>query len=193
MPAGKRDHLIDTALRLFAAEGFHAVGIDRVIAEAGVAKMTLYNHFRTKDELIVAALERRAERFLAWFTHRVEAATEDPRQRLLTVFDVLAEWYRGRGPEPRRFTGCAFQNAAAEFHDPAHPAHAAANAMKRGTRGYVRGLAEAAGFDDPGAVAAWWLVLIEGATAVAHQLGERDAALTAKAAAATLLDAQAPS
>ena len=62
MASAKRDHLIDTALRLFGRDGYHAVGIDRVIAEAGVARMTLYNHFKSKDELILAVLHRRDER-----------------------------------------------------------------------------------------------------------------------------------
>ena len=63
MASNKRDTLVDTALNLFYREGFHAVGIDRILAEAGVAKMTLYNHFRSKDELILSVLRRRDEQF----------------------------------------------------------------------------------------------------------------------------------
>ena len=68
----RRDELVETALDLFYRNGFHATGIDRILAEAGVAKMTLYKHFRSKDDLIVAALERRDERFRAWFQGTVE-------------------------------------------------------------------------------------------------------------------------
>ena len=70
MAAGKRDQLIEAALELFQREGFHATGVDRILAEAGVAKMTLYHHFRSKDELILAALRLRDERFRNTFMKR---------------------------------------------------------------------------------------------------------------------------
>ncbi|MDJ0935396.1 MAG: helix-turn-helix domain-containing protein, partial [Kiloniellales bacterium] len=110
MTATRRDHLVDTAAKLFARHGFHATGIDRILAEAGVAKMTLYKHFRSKDELILAALRRRDEEFRNWFRRRVEARADAPRARLLAVFDVLAEWF-----EQPDFAGCTFVAAAAEF------------------------------------------------------------------------------
>ena len=63
----RRDHLVETAIRLFNRDGFHATGIDTILSEAGVAKMTLYKHFKSKDDLIVAALRRRDERWMTWF------------------------------------------------------------------------------------------------------------------------------
>ena len=71
----KRDDLIDTALRLFYTQGFNATGIDKILAESGVAKMTMYKHFKSKDELIVAALERRDEQFRDWLTGEMEKAS----------------------------------------------------------------------------------------------------------------------
>ena len=89
MASTRRDHLVDTALKLFARGGFHATGIDTILAEAGVAKMTLYNHFRSKEELILAVLRRRDELFRNWFVKRVEQQADQPRQRLIAMFDVL--------------------------------------------------------------------------------------------------------
>ena len=88
MSSSKRDLLINTALELFSREGFHATGIDRILSESGVAKMTLYNHFKSKDELILAALRRRDETFRNWFMRTVEASAETPRGRLLASFDA---------------------------------------------------------------------------------------------------------
>ena len=72
MALSRRDHLVETALALFMRDGFHATGIDRILSHAGVAKMTLYNHFKSKEELILAALRLRDERFLVWFPAAVE-------------------------------------------------------------------------------------------------------------------------
>ena len=89
MAVSRRDHLVDTALEMFCRDGFHATGIDKILAHAGVAKMTLYNHFRSKDELILAALRRRDEKFRNWFMRAVERLGKTPRNRLLAIFDAL--------------------------------------------------------------------------------------------------------
>ena len=136
MVSSRRDHLVDTALALFMRDGFHATGIDRILEQAGVAKMTLYNHFKSKEELILAALRLRDERFLEWFTAAVETRAENPRGRLLALFGALDEWIN----EPD-FAGCAFIHAAAEYGRPGHPIHAAAPAHPRLLPGYVPGIA----------------------------------------------------
>ena len=91
MALSRRDHLVETALGLFMRDGFHATGIDAILAEAGVAKMTLYNHFKSKDELILAALRLRDEQFLEWLVSAVEARADKPRGRLLALFGALDE------------------------------------------------------------------------------------------------------
>ncbi len=169
MTATRRDHLVDTAARLFARHGFHATGIDRILAEAGVAKMTLYKHFRSKDELILAALRRRDEAFRNWFLRRVEARGGTPRDRLLAVFDVLAEWF-----EQPDFVGCMFVAAAAEFHAAEDPIHAMAAEHKRLLLAFLRDLAAEAGARDPENLAQELSLLMEGATALAHVCGERN-------------------
>ncbi|HMV18151.1 MAG TPA: helix-turn-helix domain-containing protein [Rhodocyclaceae bacterium] len=107
----RRAHLVDTALRLFARGGYHATGIDAVLAASGVAKKTLYHHFPSKDDLIVEVLRERDRRFRASLAAFV-AARATPRARLAAVFEWHALWFA----EPD-FAGCMFLNAAAEFHD----------------------------------------------------------------------------
>lgn len=182
MASPKRDHLVDTALGLFNRGGFHATGIDKILSEAGVAKMTLYKHFKSKDELILAVLRRRDEKFRNWFMRTVEARAGTPRDRLLAAFDALAEWF-----EERDFSGCMFINASAEFAPHDDPIHAAAAEHKRLVLAYFREQAEAAGADDAPGLALELMLLMEGAIVMAYVAGLDDAAGQAKAAARKLL------
>lgn len=184
MPSSRRDHLVDTAVALFGRHGFHATGIDRVLRESGVAKMTLYKHFRSKDELILAALRRRDERFRNWLVRAVEGRARSPRARLLALFDAVGEWIAG--PD---FSGCTFINAAAEFADPDHPIHGAAAEHKRLVLGYLRGLAEAAGAAQADVLARQLMLLVEGAIVIAQVSGQAGAAAEARGAAEILIAA----
>jgi AcrR family transcriptional regulator len=159
MPTPKRDHLIETAQSLFAREGFKGVAVDRLIAEAGVAKMTLYKGFRTKDELILETLKRRDTHLRNWFMREVTAATTDPKERLLACFDVLETWC-GR-PD---FNGCYFVSALTEFSDEAHPARRAAKEHKRLMLDHIIDLCKATNKDDPEDLARDIRLLMEGAT-----------------------------
>ena len=108
--SSRRDHLVDTAMKLFCKHGFRATGIDTVLAESGVAKKTLYNHFRSKDELIIATLQRRDTDFMNLAREGVARLADkqdgDPRMaRVLALFDTLGEWAAGDN-----FTGCTFIN-----------------------------------------------------------------------------------
>ena len=167
MPISRREQLVETALNVFNRDGFHAAGIDRILAEAGVAKMTLYNHFRSKDDLIIAALRRRDEEFRHWFPRKVEARTTDPVERLYAMFDVLGEWF-----EAPNFRGCNFINAAAEYGDHASPIHAAVAEHKRLFEGYIARLTAAAGAPQPDRLARSLMLLMEGAIVIAHNTGD---------------------
>src|SRR4051795_4170264 len=105
----KRDLLLDTAAELFYRDGYHAVGIDTILAEAGLAKMTLYHHFSSKEELIVASIDRRGAAIAAGGETALAAAGASPRKRLLALFDWYAQWF-----DHRDFNGCAFIRAAGE-------------------------------------------------------------------------------
>jgi len=117
--------ILNAAARLFYRKGIRAVSVDEVAAEASVTKVTVYKHYRAKDELIAACLHALDERFFSWFVHEVEASTDDPRGRLLAVFDVLDLWFRRRD-----FRGCAFINATVELASPRHPAGAAVTSAR---------------------------------------------------------------
>lgn len=176
--------LVDTALRLFERHSFHGVGIDRILAEAGVAKMTLYHHFSSKDALIVAVLERRDAAFRDALAARLNGPAAAPRDRLLTMFDALDGWIR----EPD-FRGSLFDKAAGEFGDKDHPARKIVLAHKSWLFGEVRRAAAETGALDPLRLAAELFLLMEGAITAATATGDRSAARRARAAAATLIEA----
>ena len=172
------DRLLDRSSTIFEAKGFNAVGIDLLLAEAGVAKMSLYKHFKSKEGLVLAALRRRDQRFRTTFAALVEARASDPRARLLAVFDVLARWF-----EREDFRGCIFLNAAAEFPEADSPVRRVVAEHKAWLREYLASLAQAANAPDPPALAAELVVLVDGAIARAHAAGDRNAAGTARRAA----------
>jgi AcrR family transcriptional regulator len=135
-----RSRLLETAARLFYAEGVHAVGIDRIIAEAGVAKASFYHHFPAKDELVRAYVEEQSRLQRATAAQLPEAA---PRDMVLAIFDSIDEL--GREPSYR---GCPFVNAAAEYPDPAHPVRQAIAEHRGWFRELLRDLLVADGHPD---------------------------------------------
>lgn len=185
--SSRRDDLVDTALRLFYTGGFNATGIDRILAESGVAKMTLYKHFRSKDELILAALERRDQQFREWLFGQMSEASPDPEQQLLSMFDALESWFAGEAFPSLGFSGCAFINAASEFGPQDHPAHRLAAEHKRLIVVHLAELSASAGFADPERIAEQFALLKEGAIATAHVRGMPEAAGLARGIAAELL------
>jgi AcrR family transcriptional regulator len=180
-----RERILETAGRLFYRDGFHAVGIDTVIAEAGVAKMTLYRHFPSKDALIAAYLERSNREVMEWLEDAV-AGVDDPLAKLVAAFDAVTTL----ATSPRCL-GCTFQAAAAEFPDPDHPGHRVALAHKRAILERFGGLAREAGLRDPDGLAAQLLLLMDGAWVAARMFGPNNHARSAAGAARALIDAHA--
>lgn len=183
MALSKREHLVETATDLFGRHGFRATGVDRILADAGVAKMTLYNHFKSKDDLILEVLRRRDVDFRAWLAAEVAARAGPPRARLIAVFDVLDSWFHQDG-----FRGCLFVNAAAEFGAADAPPHRAAAESKHLVGAYLRDLAADAGAADPARLAEELMLLIEGAISLAHVAGRKSAARRAQTVARRLID-----
>ncbi len=184
MASAKRDRLIDTAIELFNRDGYRATGIDKILAESGVAKMTLYNHFGSKDELILAALERRDARWRAWFGHALARRAESPRGRLLAVFDALEEWFAQAD-----FQGCMFMRAASEFCACDDPIHAASAEHQRLFLAELRDLAADAGAQRPAKLARELLLLVMGAIVATQVNGPVGAGTAAKKAAEVLIEA----
>ncbi|WP_405842979.1 TetR/AcrR family transcriptional regulator [Streptomyces platensis] len=181
-----RERLLETADRLFYAEGIHAVGIDRVIVESGVAKSTMYVHFRTKEDLVAEYLRRRSDTTRERVTREVEARAQEPEGQILSVFDVLHEVISEPG-----FRGCAFANAAAEY-----PHHAGVQEAIAYDRTWLpalfsRLLGPLPADNDDELVAA--LVQVhDGATAAAHIDHAKTSARTARKTAELLLAARRP-
>ena len=182
--ASARDRLIDTAITLFNRYGFHATGVDRIVAVAKVAKKTLYAHFPSKEDLILAALSRKRAAFADKFLPAVLASAEDPRERLLSLFELAKSWFAD--PD---FYGCIFINAAVEYSEPGHPINTCAREFKTLLRDFARDQAVAGGAADPEILADQIALLFEGATTVAQVSGRPDAATTAKAIAEPLISA----
>jgi len=167
--------LIETALRLFHRDGFHASGIDRILAEAEVSKMTLYKHFPSKDDLILAVLEERDRRFRDWLKAEVEGRAEEPKRRLEILFEVLGDWVCG--PD---FHGCLFINATAEYGEATSPVRQAAAAHKARLRDWLLTLTQATGIAAPEQLAEDLLLLKEGLIVSAQVSGPTAALATAQ-------------
>ena len=180
----KKDQLVETAIRLFCRHGYHATGIDTILAEAGIAKMTLYNNFGSKEALILAALEKRDEEHIAWLIAESDARAAAPEDRLLALFDALDAWFASD-----EFHGCPFLKASGEFEDHGDPIHRVALTHKGRLLALIREMAEAAGVAESAQLAGEIYMLVEGATVVAQLTGDRSTAVRARQAAETLLAA----
>ncbi|MCK6486510.1 MAG: TetR/AcrR family transcriptional regulator [Phycisphaerae bacterium] len=174
---------METADRLFYQDGVRAVGIDRVIAEAGVAKMTLYTHFPSKDDLILAVLQYREERVLEFFRSAMKRHAGRNQDKLRAFFAALKDWFESPG-----FRGCAFQNAAVELADPAHPGTQFVRDHKRRFADMLRGLVEESIGRGAAKVAPAVALLVEGAIMTAVVQGTPDAAGVARDAAIRLVE-----
>jgi AcrR family transcriptional regulator len=177
-----RQRILETADRLFYRDGIRAVGIDRIIAEAEVAKMSLYKHFPSKDDLILAALKHREEGVLEFFHSAMERHGKKAKNPLRAFFAALKEWFETPG-----FRGCAFQNAAAELADPAHPGTQFIRGHKQRFGEFLHGLVEEAIGKDAAKVAPAVALLVEGAIVTAVIQGTPDAADVARDASLKLV------
>ena len=177
-----RQRILDTAYDLFSRRGIRAVGIDQVVTNAGVAKATLYKHFASKDELVLAFLEERERR---WTIDLVEAEARrrgsTPEEQLLAIFDVFGEWFQQRG-----FEGCSFINVLLEMGS-AHPVGRACVRHLYNIRSVVANLADEAGLRDPVTFAKSWHILMKGSIVQAAE-GDLEAAKRAQGMAALLID-----
>lgn len=179
----KREKLIQTALELFAKNGFHATGIDSILANAGVAKKTLYTHFRTKEELILAALRQHDGEFRNFFMKNVEALADTPEERLLAVFDVAEAWF-----SQNNFYGCMFINAIGEYSEEGTAIREVCKEFKRLMHSYMKSLAEQAGIKEADELASELALLLEGSIVTAQVSEQRGkAAKTAKRVAKSLI------
>jgi AcrR family transcriptional regulator len=178
MPSQARQRLLTTAEELFYAEGIRAVGVEQILHASGVGRASFYRHFPSKDDLVVAVLQGRDQRWREWLAERVAAHGGGP----LAVFDALAE--RFARPD---FRGCAFINTMVESADPDSSAHRVAAQHKAEVAAYVETLLTDAGVSEPAALAPQFALLMDGALVTALRERTPDAAFRARAVAAALL------
>lgn len=177
-----RERILSTAYDLFSTRGVRDVGIDEVIRESGVAKATLYKHFGSKDDLVLAFLELREQRWTMDFVEsEARARGSTAEDRLLAIFDVFHDWFAS--PE---FDACAFINVLLEM-GPGHPLGKASIVYLERIRGVVRRLAIEAGLRDVDDFARSWHILMKGSIISATE-GDAGAAQRAKAMARLLID-----
>jgi AcrR family transcriptional regulator len=176
--------LIETGNDLFYQHGFHAVGLDQILARVGVTKTTFYNHFESKDDLVIAVLHERDKRETEAILAQVRIrAGGDPKAEILVMFDVLEELLAEHD-----FRGCMFMKAASEYPSPNDPVHKAAMVHGENLFREVRLRAQRAGATDPVQVASQLMLVITGAILSRHSRGIPDQARSARAAAGVIVE-----
>lgn len=181
IPRSSRAQILETAAELFFRDGYRAVGIDTIVAASGVAKMTLYRHFPSKDELIAAYLEGVNRQFWEWFDEST-AGSLTARERLLAFFHALEKL----AGSPTCY-GCPFLNAAVDFPDSSHPGHRIALEHKKAVRQRLRDLAGEAGAEAPELLGDQLFLLMDGAFMAVRLFGPDNPACKVAAAAEGLL------
>lgn len=183
-----RERLINAASELFFQHGFHAVALDQIIERVGVTKTTFYNHFESKDALVIAVLQERDRIELdEWLTIMERRGGDDPRARILAMFDLVEDWLA----DPA-FTGCIFLKAEVEYPSPNDPVHQAALVHGRNLSEALRVQAQRGGVADPELVAGQLMMLLGGAILTRQYTGVVDRARTARATAEVLVDHHMP-
>ena len=178
-----RERILDAAYRLFSRQGVRAVGVDAIVDEAEVARMTLYRHFDSKEALVLAFLQQREERWTRdWLQAEVEERATAPADRLLAIFDVFGEWFARDD-----FDGCAFVTTLLEIDDRDDLVRQASVVHLATIRSYLRSQVRAAGIADADQVSRQWHILMKGAIVAAHE-GDRKAAKRAREMGRLLLE-----
>jgi AcrR family transcriptional regulator len=177
-----RERILDAAYELFSRRAIRDVGIDEVIERAGVAKATLYRHFPSKDDLVIAFLERREERWtIAWVEAEARRRGTTPEEQLLAIFELFDEWFHRDD-----FEACSFINVLLEM-GPGHPVGRASVRHLESIRSVVSRLAEEAGLRDPESFARSWHILMKGSIVSASE-GDAEAAQRARSMAQLLIE-----
>lgn len=178
-----KDKVFQTAARLFYQSGYRAIGVDTIAAESGIGKMTLYRHFPSKNDLIVAYLKDSDAFFWAGFEQITKNAAT-PRDKLLAFFEAL----QGYVTTPACY-GCPFLNVATEYPETNYPGHQAAIEHKQSVRARFRQLAKEAGAKKPDTLADQLFLLMDGAYMASRMYGAKNPASHLAEAARVLIDA----
>jgi AcrR family transcriptional regulator len=185
--SSKREQLIQASLELFSLTGYSAVGVNTIAEKAGVTKKTLYHHFKSKEELILAVLRYYDERHRNSFMRSVEERAKNPEDRLLVIFDILEEWFNGKN-----FSGCLFVRAMGEYPEEGTSIRSVCQESKILTQRYIQSLAEKAELQDADELSEQFMLLIEGAITMAQVNNSYLSAVRAKKVAKVLIKGSTP-
>jgi AcrR family transcriptional regulator len=177
-----RERILVTAYELFSHRGIRGVGVDEIIATAGVAKATLYRHFPSKDDLVLAFLQRREDVWThGWVEREARSRADDPQDQLLAIFDVFDEWFHGDDFEASVFINVLFEMG------PSHPTGRASVHYLENMRTVIAAMAGEAGLRDPETFVRSWHLLMQGSIVCAAE-GDLDAAKRAQQLGRTLIE-----
>lgn len=177
-----REKILDVATLLFDARGINASGVDTIIAESGIAKATLYKHFPSKNQLIIAYLREKSDRFYEWLNDKLLAEKTNPKDILYELCELVEQWITT--PE---FHGLPFHIAAVEFPDPAHPINTYSVELSNELQHYLSRIAELAGVKDHDTLGQQLAIIFEGAALIERLSPGSGAAHRARNAAITLI------
>jgi AcrR family transcriptional regulator len=153
-----REHIINTAVELFREYGYHATGVDRIINEAGVSKKTLYTHFRSKEELLIALLCHYDGVFRNNFMRKVDQLAKPPQEKIIAIFDVAQVWF-----SQNKFFGCMFINIIGEYSKKNSLIRDICQQFKQLVRAYFKELCVQTGVKEPDDLADKLALLFDGA------------------------------
>lgn len=177
-----RTKILNVASNLFESRGIHASGVDTIIAEAGVAKATLYKHFPSKDLLVIAFLKRNADTFIDWLSQGLKEKPSEPADKLIQLCSLLEQHIL-----TQRSKGLPFHLASVEFPDPKHPVHQYSVRLSNELQAYIVELAKEAGVAEPESISQQIIMLFEGASLVERLTPDSGATARAKQAAILLI------
>ena len=180
----KREVVIDSAILLFKKFGINSTGVEHIIKEANVSKKTLYNHFKTKDDLVLASLRKDDEVGRNALMRYAEKASDDPKLQILAIFDFYNLWFNSAS-----FNGCLFTNSAGEISEENAAGRRICAEHKRLIQQYIENLAIKAGIENPKETALKLNLLLEGSIVYAYVMDKKSAALEAKKIAALFVTA----
>lgn len=183
---GARERVLAAAYELFSREGTRNVGVDAIVERSRVAKMTLYRHFASKQDLVAAFLGRRHQLWtIDWLKAEVCRRAKSPASRLLAIFDVFNDCFHSDA-----FDGCSFINVLLEYPS-GHPSRQTAAVHLADIRVFLKELAAEAGIQNSQAFAKTWHILMKGSIVAACE-GLYDAARDAKVVARLFLNSRLP-
>ncbi len=185
----KRQQLIETAFKLFYQKGVHAVGINEILAETGIAKKTLYHHFSSKSELISAVVAYRDQCFCNWLEGELNKA-KPGMARIEALFDALDDWFNDKAEALLPFRGCFFINVSGEYSDLQDPVHQQCLQHKNNIAALIKEQVSTLGIatDQIQPLTDSLCLLKEGAIVLAHVQGDRRAARKAKQASKMMVE-----